>query len=211
MNQPPNVQADNASDNKCWAVLLFLAMLVYHDYTKIVYFSFLLVGHTHEDIDQMFSVISRFFRTLPPLEGKTPQAFVREMVASLEDRFDVSAQPMMCTAAWSEQLTPLRNPSITGIQHRCLQCLGEEEVTDDADADDVRAPHTFRITKRKDGQVVLHYKELAAQSVWLPPIDPKATPLVTDPEGMVMFDTPPPDPMQSPPTEVPLCSVLPKA
>ena len=58
------IQADNASDNKCWAMIAFLAMLVFYDYTADIYLSFLLVGHTHEDIDQMFSVISRFFKTL---------------------------------------------------------------------------------------------------------------------------------------------------
>ena len=48
---PPrlDVQADNASDNKCWAVLLWFGMLVYHGYTREVYYSFLLVGHTHDD------------------------------------------------------------------------------------------------------------------------------------------------------------------
>ena len=55
-----------------------------------------------------------------------------------------------------------------------------------------------------DGQVVLHYKELAAQPVWLPPVDPKADVLVTDPEGIVLFNSPPPDPLTSPPKEVAL-------
>jgi hypothetical protein len=92
------VQGDNASDIKCWSCLLFFAMLVYHRYTNVVYFSFLLVGHTHEDIDQLFSVISRYFRSLQPLEGKTPQAFESEMAVSVEGRFDVVSEPLLCTA-----------------------------------------------------------------------------------------------------------------
>jgi hypothetical protein len=40
------VQADNASDNKNWTLMLFFAMLVYHGYTTQVFFSFLMVGHT---------------------------------------------------------------------------------------------------------------------------------------------------------------------
>ena len=55
-----------------------------------------------------------------------------------------------------------------------------------------------------DGQVVLHYKELAVQPVWLPPVDPHADKLVTDPDGIVLFSSPPPYPMQSPPAEIPL-------
>ena len=57
-----------------------------------------------------------------------------------------------------------------------------------------------------DGQVVLHYKELAAHPVWLPPLDPEADPLVEDPQGIDLFVSPPPDPMLSPPPEVPLRS-----
>ena len=163
-SKPP--QGDNASDNKCWAVLLFLAMLVHHGYTKVVYFSFLLVGHTHEDIDQLFSVISRFFRRMGQFQAKTPQGFLTEMVGSLDERFDVVSEAMLCTAdcaleavepdprrkhrppqppdpdSGSGQLNPCRNKSIEGIQHRTLQCL------DTVDDDGVRAPHTFRITRR---------------------------------------------------------------
>ena len=58
------VQADNASDNKCWTLLLFFAMLVHHGYTEEVFLSFLIVGHTHEDIDQLFSVLSRFLKRI---------------------------------------------------------------------------------------------------------------------------------------------------
>ena len=58
------IQADNASDNKCWAMLAFLGMLVHHGYTKDIFLSFLMVGHTHEDIDQLFSVIARHFRSI---------------------------------------------------------------------------------------------------------------------------------------------------
>jgi hypothetical protein len=56
------IQGDNASDNKCWSVLLYLAMLVYHGYTLNAYISFLIVGHTHEDIDQVHPT----YPTSPP-------------------------------------------------------------------------------------------------------------------------------------------------
>ena len=57
-------QADNcASDNKCWTVLLFLGMLVHHGYTAEVYFSFLLVGHTHEDID-LLKLLNSMYETV---------------------------------------------------------------------------------------------------------------------------------------------------
>jgi hypothetical protein len=103
------------------------------------------------------------------------------------------------------QLRPHLNPTIGGIQHRTLRCL---DALEEEEQEEVRAPHTFRISRRRsDGQVVLHYKELAAHPVWLPPIDPTVAVLETDPEGIEIFNSPPPDPMKSPPEEVPLHSI----
>ena len=58
---PPvlRIQADNCGrENKNQYMFAFCATLVGLDYFAEVYLSFLLVGHTHEDIDQRFSVIS---------------------------------------------------------------------------------------------------------------------------------------------------------
>ena len=49
-------QADSASDNKCHTVLYFLGYLVEHDMLRDAYLSMLVVHHTHEDVDQVFSV-----------------------------------------------------------------------------------------------------------------------------------------------------------
>ena len=78
------VQGDNASDNKCWAVILFLAMLVYHDYVADAFLSFLVVGHTHEDIDQVFSVLSRFIKAIGRVVD--PIQFDEELSAAMENR-----------------------------------------------------------------------------------------------------------------------------
>ena len=40
----------------------------------------------------------------------------------------------------------------------------------------------------------MHYKEISAHKVWLPSVDPDARPLVTNPEGIEMFDSTPADP-----------------
>ena len=51
----------------------------------------------------------------------------------------------------------------------------------------------------------MHYKELGTHPVWLPSIDPNANPLVSNPDGIQLFATSPPDPMQGPmPEEVEL-------
>ena len=61
---PPTLylQFDNASDNKCKAMLAFCAALVEMGCFEKIKINFLIVGHTHEDIDQYFSVIARKLR-----------------------------------------------------------------------------------------------------------------------------------------------------
>jgi hypothetical protein len=61
-------------------------------------------------------------------------------------------------------------------------------------------PHTFRISRRPDHTVVMHYKEFSADELWLPAKLVDGV-MKTDPEGVVIFraDTPPPDPMNDPP------------
>ena len=56
------LQADNAKENKCWTMLCFLGWLVHLGWFKEVMLSFLPVGHTHEDFDQMFSTLGQILR-----------------------------------------------------------------------------------------------------------------------------------------------------
>jgi hypothetical protein len=68
-----NIQLDNAcSDNRSRYVFSFFSLLVHKGVFREVYVNFLLVGHTHEDIDAMFGRWSRRLRendypTLPTL------------------------------------------------------------------------------------------------------------------------------------------------
>lgn len=55
------LQLDNCyGSNKNVYVFAYAAWLVHTGVFQEVHISFLLVGHTHEDIDQMFSVIARY-------------------------------------------------------------------------------------------------------------------------------------------------------
>ena len=57
------IQLDNATGtNKNKWVLFFLGLLVGWKHFRKVKVSFLLVGHTHEDIDQMFSRFAEYLR-----------------------------------------------------------------------------------------------------------------------------------------------------
>ncbi|KAJ8310223.1 hypothetical protein KUTeg_012088 [Tegillarca granosa] len=66
------LQGDNAAkDNKNVILIGFLTSLVERKIFKKVKLSFLMVGHTHEDVDQMFSNISRRlkYNSAPSLKG----------------------------------------------------------------------------------------------------------------------------------------------
>ncbi|KAL3702379.1 hypothetical protein R1sor_020401 [Riccia sorocarpa] len=58
---PPNlyIQLDNsAKDNKNWAMMAFCSELVATGCCKMITMSFLVVGHTHEDVDAFFSKVN---------------------------------------------------------------------------------------------------------------------------------------------------------
>ena len=48
-------------ENKNKYVLSYLSYLVQCDVFKHIYINFMAVGHTHNDVDQLFSVLSRYF------------------------------------------------------------------------------------------------------------------------------------------------------
>ena len=205
------VQGDNASDNKCWAVILFLAMLVFYEYIGEAFLSFLLVGHTHEDIDQLFSVISRYFKSLGQIASPAEfDAAAKHAMRNLQA--DVSH--IEAVLEWDKALLPcMVKPRPQGIQHASLPTGAAAAAAapstemqagpSTAAASEVREPHTFWIHRRSDGTVVLHYKERSTHAVWLPPVDPAAEPLVTSEDGIVLFASPPPDPMVNPPVCAP--------
>ena len=206
------INADNASDNKCWTLLLFLAMLVYHRYTDDVILSFLLVGHTHEDIDQLFSVLSRYLKKLTRVMG--PREFQAELRAAMQDSVQSSTiELVQAVLDWDRWLRPLLiKPAPTGIQHADLSGKTRKEKAAEVESgavagdNEVRIPHQFWLHRRADGTVVLHYKEYAQHAVFLPKVR-GSDPAQTDPEGIVLFGSPPPDPMVTPPEECELKSV----
>ena len=63
---PPilHLQLDNASDNKSKQFLAFIAYLVENRVFNVVKLSYLIVAHTHADVDQYLSCCSRFFRRI---------------------------------------------------------------------------------------------------------------------------------------------------
>ena len=78
------LQLDNASDNKSYSILAFCSYLVERGVFGEIVLSYLMVGHTHEDIDQFFSVISQHFSSLGRGAVISFQDFQTEVVGSFK-------------------------------------------------------------------------------------------------------------------------------
>ena len=65
------LQFDNASSNKGWSVIIGLASLVALGVVDKIVMAFLLVGHTHTDVDRIISYVVTYHRRLDiPTLGK---------------------------------------------------------------------------------------------------------------------------------------------
>ena len=64
LTPPLHIQADNAADNKNRYLLFVAAWLVLNKIVEEVEIGMLVVNHTHEDIDQFFSIPSKYMRGL---------------------------------------------------------------------------------------------------------------------------------------------------
>ena len=144
------VQMDNCSENKNRTVFAFFNDLVEKDVFEELYAGFLMVGHTHEDIDQFFSIIAKHlskWETICPdiesLKQEILKAFATEKLASECPKiFEIHAPEVFdCT---------------TFYQNHINQKLAQHTI-----------PHQYRF-KKFDGTVLCHYKMWAAYHIWLP-------------------------------------------
>ena len=58
------VQVDNTSSNKCFTVLVGLAALIALGICNKVVLAFLLVGHTHTDVDRIIGLVVTYIRRM---------------------------------------------------------------------------------------------------------------------------------------------------
>ena len=79
----------------------FCATLVALGHFREVQLSFLIVGHTHEDIDQRFSIISRALKRQDILSLKQMLALVEGAVSSSDEAF-TSAELLENIWDWSD-------------------------------------------------------------------------------------------------------------
>ena len=79
-----NLQFDNCGVNKNYLVFVLASMLVYSDQFTTVNVDYMHVGHTHEDIDQWFSVLKQWFNVVDVGLGTTEKlaSFTRQVPES---------------------------------------------------------------------------------------------------------------------------------
>ena len=58
------VQFDNSGVNKSWSVIIALCILVTSGIVDKVVIAFLLVGHTHTDVDRIISLVVTYLRNM---------------------------------------------------------------------------------------------------------------------------------------------------
>ncbi|KAL3689378.1 hypothetical protein R1sor_015687 [Riccia sorocarpa] len=110
---PPTfyIQLDNSGkDNKNWTVMAFLSELVTRGVFKTVIASFLIVGHTHEDVDAFFSKINRV------LSGKHVSS-ISQLLAEVHGAEEKKSLPRFITevADYKSHAKPYHQP-FTGFR-----------------------------------------------------------------------------------------------
>ena len=146
-NLPPTlrIQLDNcANDNKNRYVFVYWLLLVAKGIVKEVFLSFLLVGHTHDDIDASFGRWSMKLR-----EEDFPT--IPLLMKSYMDLENVSVIPHMIEEV--PDFKAFIEPYIRSGAHRLIR----------------HAKAQFRFYMRDDGVPAMQYKLLCTTQDWSPP------------------------------------------
>jgi hypothetical protein len=138
-----HLQMDNASDNKSKQILAFMAYMVEMQYFDVIKLSYLIVSHTHEDIDQWFSVFSRFIKKIL-MQILTIGAFIRALSEAFKTK--------KCAPKCVEEIQYCYNTKpLTQFLDRHLARFDLDEKSGDK-------IHHFTFRRRTDGKCVMQYK-----------------------------------------------------
>ena len=141
------LQVDNCGENKNKTLFAFLVDLVKRGVFNKIKVGFLMVGHTHEDIDSFFSTIAAKLKS-----GIVCPDF-QSMVAAIQSAFDEPFDKPLVTFFnaidifdYTKLYEPVIDSTIAYHQH----------------------PHQFRIKRFDENTVLLHYKQWSHSKFWLP-------------------------------------------
>eukprot|EP00111_Clytia_hemisphaerica_P011762 TCONS_00034543-protein len=120
-------------------VFAMCSYLVARGLVDKVRLSFLMVGHTHEDIDQLFSNISKSLKTH---EARTMDELVRVVNETFKTNSIISEVEYVDDFA-----TMLKDHMYVPSNHS--------------------KPHAFKFEKNASGKVIMEYKEWSASGKWI--------------------------------------------
>ncbi len=132
------IQVDNTvSQAKNETTALFLAWLVVTKKYKTVNLFFLMVGHTHEDIDQLFAVI--MFILLQKGHFQTPEEMLEHLEPELQARMQGKFERLVCS-----HLHAVRDFDVwlAALGRRVYNCFGNRFG--------IEAPHSFTYKLRSN-------------------------------------------------------------
>ena len=139
------LQLDNsAKDNKNQYLMAFLSMLTARGIFKEIQVGFLLVGHTHEDIDAYFSHLSKAL--------KSKNTFV---VADLMKAF-MESQELSFLPEFIQEVGDFKSFVKGYLCSGTSRLIGLGEM------------HLFHFYVENDGNPIMKYKKSAVDSNWLP-------------------------------------------
>ena len=142
------LQCDNCSENKNRCFFAFLAHLVERGTFDKIVVGFLIPGHSHEDIDQMFSVISSHLRDRN-ISCASQQIFFE----ALQTAFTRKGHP-------APRVEQIGAPEVFNYDDMYLPLVNKKLAH-------ISKPHQFRF-QMFGGRVLVHYKRWSTHEVWLP-------------------------------------------
>jgi hypothetical protein len=147
------LQVDNCGENKNRTMFAYLTDLVRRGVFSKIRAGFLMVGHTHEDIDQFFSVIALYLKQLHVVCPDQPS-----LLEGIRDAFADS----------------LAKPEVVVLSPREIfdYKMFYDPVIDESLAYH-QEPHQYRFKlfhdpTKEDTVVLVHYKMWAQSTTWLP-------------------------------------------
>jgi hypothetical protein len=155
-NLPPvlYLQLDNTvKENKNYTVLGFLAWLIEMGIFREVFVHYLPKGHTHEDIDQFFGVLSRFIRCMSI-------GSVERLKQAIEDC--CSPAPIVSIMESCGNFVSFIRPFVNATS-TTTTCPPELKLTG------IDLPHAFMLVWSEDTKkCLLRYKQWSRHECWLP-------------------------------------------
>ena len=134
------VQLDNVNTNKSKLMIAYAAWLVQQDMFRKVKINFLLVGHTHENIDQMFS---RFSIRLRRKQAWTLDEMMQVAHECFEDGVTCEhTEKIYDFASW--------------MSGHAIDCH------------EISKQQCFKFFKDANGEVVMQHKQYSTSPIWLP-------------------------------------------